>query len=312
MNLLNFVSQFPDESSCKAKWKEYRDKQGITCPKCGCKDHYWKSDKEKYECKRCKYRQSLRSNTVMHGSQLPFRYWFVAIHLLTSTKKSFSASELQRQLGHSTYNPIWAMLHKLRLAMGKRDAEYSLQEVIELDEGFFSTEIDEQEKGKPLKRGRGSQKKSKVLVMAESIPVEGETTKKGKPRKVGHIKMFVIDNLKSATIDPIVSANVDQGSIVDSDHSTSYTNFHSLVKEHRPQVIPKEEVGKMLPWVHIAISNAKRMLLDVFHDIRPEYLQSYLNEFCYMFNRRYFGERRFDRLMVAAVSYKNQFRYNIV
>ena len=42
------------------------------------------------------------SNTVMHGSQLPFHYWFVAIHLLTSTKKSFSASELQRQLGHST------------------------------------------------------------------------------------------------------------------------------------------------------------------------------------------------------------------
>jgi hypothetical protein len=56
----------------------------------------------------------------MHGSQLPFRYWFIAIHLLSSTKKTFSALELQRQLGHSTYNPKWAMLHKLRLAMGKR------------------------------------------------------------------------------------------------------------------------------------------------------------------------------------------------
>ena len=176
---------------------------------------------------------------------------------------------------------------------------------------FFSTEIAEHEKDKPLKRGRGSQKKTKVLVMAESIPVKGETTKKGKPRKVGHIKMFVIGDLKAGTIDPIVSANIDKESIVGSDHSTSYTNFHSLVKEHRPQVIPKEEVGKMLPWVHIAISNAKRMLLDVFHDIRPEYLQNYLNEFCYKFNRRYFGERRFERLMVAAVCYKNQFRYNI-
>ncbi|MDR0509649.1 MAG: IS1595 family transposase, partial [Rikenellaceae bacterium] len=35
------------------------------------------------------------------------------------------------------------------------------------------------------------------------------------------------------------------------------------------------------------------------------------NEFCYKFNRRYFGEYRFDWLMLAAVSYKNQFRYNI-
>lgn len=82
----------------------------------------------------------------MHGSQLPFRYWFIAIHLLTSTKKSFSASELQRQLGHSTYNPIWAMLHKLRRVMGLRDSQYKLKDIIELDDGFFSTEMEESEK----------------------------------------------------------------------------------------------------------------------------------------------------------------------
>lgn len=311
MNLLNFIAQYPDEASCKAKWKEFRDRQGVVCPKCGSTEHYWKSDKESYECKHCKYRQSLRSNTVMHGSQLPFRYWFIAIHLLTSTKKTFSALELKRQLGHSTYNPIWAMLHKLRLAMGKRDAEYALKDIIELDEGFFSTEMKEEEKTKPLKRGRGSQKKSKVLVMAESIPIEGETTKNGKTRKVGHIKMFVIDDLIASTIDSKVTKNVDKESVIDSDNSTSYTNLKNLVKKHRPKVIKKEDVGKVLPWVHIAISNAKRMFLNTFHDIQPEYLQSYLNEFCYMFNRRYFGEKKFDRLLIAGVSYKNEFRYNI-
>ena len=310
MNLLNFVSQYPDEASCRAKFKEYRDKQGVVCPKCGGTEHYWKRDKECYECKECGKRQSLRANTVMHGSQLPFRYWFIAIHLLTSTKKSFSASELQRQLGHKRYEPIWGMLHKLRSVMGKRDAQYTLSGVIELDEGFFSTETPGDEKDKPLKRGRGSQKKSKVLVMAESRPVEGETTRKGKPRQVGHLKMIVIDNLKSQTITPLVEENISGSSIVDSDDSTSYSKLKDVVKEHRPTVIPKEEVGKMLPWVHIAISNAKRMLLDVFHDIKPEYLQYYLNEYCYKFNRRYFGENLFDRLMIASVSYKNQFRYN--
>jgi len=312
MNLLNFSTLFPDEASCKAKWKEYRDKQGVICPRCHSEFHYWKKDKENYECKECGYRQSLKANTVMHGSQLPFRYWFVAIHLLTSTKKSFSASELQRQLGHSTYNPIWAMLHKLRQAMGARDARYQLREVVELDEGFFSTETPDEEKDKPLKRGHGSQKKSKVLVMAESIPVENSPIPKGgKPRKVRHIKMFVIEDLKSATIDAKVIETINSQSIIDSDNSTSYTNFKTLVSAHHPQVIPKNEVGKLLPWVHIAISNAKRMLLDIFHDIKPEYLQSYLNEFCYKFNRRYFGENLFDRLMIAAVTHKNQFRYNI-
>lgn len=310
MNLLNFVLQYPDETSCRKKFKEYRDSIGVVCPHCGSKEHYWKKDKEQYECKRCRKRQTLRSNTVMHGSQLPFRYWFIAIHLLTSTKKSFSAAELQRQLGHKRYEPIWAMLHKLREAMGKRDEKYSLSGVIELDEGFFSTETQDEDKDKPLKRGRGSQKKSNVLVMAESQPSDKKKTKKGKTRQVGHIKMMVINDLKSETITSLVKDNVLQQSTIDSDNSTSYVNLKDIVKEHHPQVIPKKEVGKILPWVHIAISNAKRMLLDIHHDIKPEYLQNYLNEFCYKFNRRYFGETLFDRLMITSVSYKNQFRYS--
>ena len=48
--------------------------------------------------------------------------------------------------------------------MGKRDGEYELSGVIELDEGFFTTIKTDEEKDKSLKRGRGSQKKSKVLV----------------------------------------------------------------------------------------------------------------------------------------------------
>jgi transposase-like protein/DNA-directed RNA polymerase subunit RPC12/RpoP len=295
---------------CKAQWKSYRDKEGVVCVRCGGTAHYWKSDKESYECKNCGYRQSLKANTVMHDSNLPFRYWFIAIHLLTSTKKSFSALELQRQLGHKRYEPIWYMLHKLRCAMGNRDQRYKLSGVIELDEGFFSTEITENEKDDPLKRGRGSQQKSKVLVMAESEPVKGKTTKKGKPRKVGHIKMMTISNLKSETIATLVQETVCSESIIDSDDSTSYVKLKNSVKEHHPQVIDKKEVGKVLPWVHIAISNAKRQLLAIYHHVKPEYLQSYLNEFCYKFNRRYYAENLFDRLIIASVNYKNEFREN--
>jgi len=72
------------------------------------------------------------------------------------------------------------MLHKLRLAMRKRDEPYKLSAQIESDEGFFSTEIAPDQKNKSLKRGRGSQKKSKVLVMAENqkIRLNGKQQKK--------------------------------------------------------------------------------------------------------------------------------------
>ena len=310
MRLIDFMNAFPDEASCKSKLKEYREKQGVVCPHCGSTQHYWKKDKQCFECKHCHYRQSLKANTVMHGSQLPLRYWFIAMHLLTSTKKSFSAAELKRQLGHKNYTPIWALLHKLRNAMGKRDSEYEICGMVELDEGFFSTEVPDDEKDKPLKRGKGSQKKSKVLVMAQTD--EGTPSKKSdKPTSVKYIKMFVIEDLKSETIDEKVKMYIDPNSTIKSDDSKSYTNFSTIVKEHIHQVIEPKQVGKVLPWVHIAIANAKRLLLDVYHDIRPEYLQNYLNEFCWKFNRRNFGDALFDRLMVAAVSYKNQFRYNI-
>jgi len=308
MNLLNFIGEFPDEASCKAKFKEYREQVGVVCPKCGCTEHYWKQDKDSYECKQCNYRQSLKANTVMHKSKLPFRYWFIAMHLLTSTKHSFSAKELQRQLSHKRYHPVWHMLHKLREAMGKRDGEYILAGRIELDEGYFSTEMPASEKEKSLKRGRGSQRKSKVLVMAESTIVE--PSKKGqKPRRVGYLKMKVIDDLKKETINEQVQKLASSVTEIDSDNSNSYVELKDFVPKHNAQVIPKEKVGAVLPWVHIAISNAKRLIINTYHDIKPEFLQKYLDEFCYKFNRRYYGEALFNRLLVTCVSYKNEFRY---
>lgn len=58
---------------------------------------------------------------------------------MTTIKKSISALELQGELGHKRYEPIWAMLHKIRLSMRHRDSRYELKEYIELDEGFFET-----------------------------------------------------------------------------------------------------------------------------------------------------------------------------
>ena len=308
MSLISFISEFPDEQSCKNKFKEYRDQAGVVCAKCNGTQHYWKSDKEQYECKKCKTRTTLKSGTVLHKSKLPYRYWFITMYLLTSTKKSFSAKEIQRQLGHKRYAPIWHMVHKLRKTMGTRDEEYVLAGRIELDEGYFSTEIPAEEKDKPLKRGRGSQKKSKVIVMAESEVVESPKPGK-KPRRVGYLKMKVIDDLTTETINKCVKELASDATEVDTDDSTSYTEIKNYIPNHNSQVIPKDKVGEILPWVHIAISNAKRQLLNTYHDIKPEYLQSYLDEFCYKFNRRYFGESLFNRLLFASVSYKNDFRY---
>ena len=44
--------------------------------------------------------------------------------------------------------PVWAMVHKLRRAMGNSDAKYTLEGMIEFDEGYFTVESSEVEKSK--------------------------------------------------------------------------------------------------------------------------------------------------------------------
>ena len=304
MKLLEFYNQYPDEKSCRVAFKEMREKEGIICKKCGNTTHYWKKNREEWECKKCRHQTRLRVGTVMESSKLPFHYWFIAMHLITSTKKSFSAKEVQRQLGHKRYEPIWAMLHKLRLVMGNRDAEYTLGDEVEFDEGFFETVSITRDMNEPLKRGRGSEKQTIVFVSAESKTVEDVnlSEKYNKKRKLGFVKMQVTESLKKKEVTKYASSIINKGSTLLTDGSNSFNDLYKYFN-HVPSVVAPQDASKALPWVHTAISNAKRLLLDIYHRIDDDFLQSYLNEFCFKLNRRYF-DNIFERLLIASVSYR--------
>jgi N-acetyl-anhydromuramyl-L-alanine amidase AmpD len=116
--------------------------------------------------------------------------------------------------------------------------------------------------------------------------------------------MGLLEDLRKETTNEQVERTMDEGSSATTDGGNNYNDLKENLTGHQAVVATvKEEASKILPWVHIAISNAKRLLLDVHHSIGREYLQSYLDEFCYKFNRRYF-DSVFDRLIIASVSCK--------
>jgi len=304
MNLLDFSTYFPDEESCKKHFKNQREQIGISCKKCSNTTHYWKNDKIAFECKKCGYRTALRSDTALENSHLSYLHWYQAILLLSATKKTFSAKEVQKQLRHNEYEPIWKMLHKIREAMGKRDNHYKLTEFIEIDEGFFETIGKENIKDSEKKRGRGSQKQAKVLVLIESMPVTEKLEKyKHKPNRiVGHVKMIIMEDLQADSINKEVESVVDKDTVVVSDAYKGYNKLEEILKQHQSiNTSQLKEVHKVLPWVHSAIGNAKKILQGIHHSNRKEYLQNYLDEFCYKYNRRYFGEKLFDRVLIACI-----------
>lgn len=300
MNIFSFTTHFSSEESCREHFKAERDKIGVKCKKCGHTEHFWIKSRWSYECKKCRSRTSLRSGTVMQGSNLPFLVWYKTMFLLTTTKKGFSSKEIQKQLGLKRYEPVWAMVHKLRKAMGSRDERYTLEGMIEMDEGYFTIESSEIEKAKG-KRGRGAAGKSNVAIMAESAQLEDIETGE-KSSQCRYFKAKVLDSHLADEINDTVKGNFDETSIVLTDDSTSYVDISKYVELHVAEKSSNELTKETLRWVHITISNAKRNLLGNYHKIKGKYLQLYLNEFIYKLNRRYFGDKLFDRLVIASIT----------
>ncbi len=216
--------------------------------------------------------------------------------LMTTTKKGFSTKEIQKQLGLKRYEPVWAMVHKLRKAMGNRDARYTLEGMIELDEGYFTIESSEIEQSKGV-RGRGAVGKQNVMIMAESTPLEDINTQK-KERQCRYFKAKVLDTHKASEVNETVEECLDEQSIVFTDQSTSYVDISDFVELHITEKSDEKTTKETLKWVHITISNAKRNLLGNYHKIKRKYLQLYLNEFVYKLNRRYFQDKLFVLLIL--------------
>ena len=295
MDILNFSKDFGTEDQCKIHYKVVREKEGIKCKKCECTKHYWIQSHWQWQCSQCSFRTTLKSGTIMEHSKMPFTKWYAVIAFMTFSKKGISATEMQRQLGHKWYLSIWRLMHKVREGMGKRDALYQLTDMVELDEGYFTVEVPDKTK---LKRGKGSQKQNNVVVMAESTRLENLATG-AKSTCCRYFKMKVLDGHDSSPINDAVKENVAEMSFVFSDKSKTYMNIADYVEAHVMEKSNKETTSLSLKWVHIAIGNARKNFLGVYHKMKGKYLQKYLDEFCYKLNRRYFGKRLFDRVTIA-------------
>lgn len=298
MNILKFNERFPDEESCVEYFKLKRMKEGVICKKCKGTEHYWLNTKCMFQCKGCSFRTSIKSGTVMECSNLSLRNWLMAITFISATKQGFSTLELKRQMGFSRYETIFRLYHKIRVFMGKRDDTYKLEDMVEYDEAYVA-KATKASKKKNLKKGRGTQQKALVATMAESTVLEDIT--KGKLTKsCRYFKMKKIDNLKAKTAEKLIKGLIDKAAVVQTDESTTYADFTDFIDVHVKEISTTEEGRFNLKWAHTAISNLKSDLRK-YRMVSEKFLQNYLDEFCYKLNRRYFGERLFDRLVIASI-----------
>jgi len=279
INFKEFCKRFADERACKNYLYNLRWPEGFSCPQCGCHEFSFVKSRGIFQCKQCRHQTSLTTGTVMHRTHLPLTIWFWAIYLTARDKRGISATLLAAELELS-YETAWYLLHRIRKAMSQRDRDYLLSGIVELDDTYFGAT----EQGG--KRGRGTSKTSIMVAISKND--------KGRPQ---YLKMQVIDNLKGVTIGTFAKANIAQGSTIQSDAYNSYRK--PLVKDYDHQYEVFDSNTDMLQWLHVVVGNAKAFLQGTYHGNCRDHLQSFLDEFCYRFNRRWFKDELFSRLLHA-------------
>jgi len=282
LSFFEFQERFRTEEDCFHHIHKLHWPDGFRCPKCGHTKAYFMKKRKVFQCANCRNQTSLTANTIFHKTRTPLRKWFWAVYLIGSDKRGCSAKRLSRLIDVS-YPTAWLMIHKVRKAMKDRDALYKLNQFIEMDDSFFG-------KKSAGKRGRGASNKSKVVVAVED-----------RGKHAGYETMQVVDHINSNNLSEFVYRSIEPYQTIKTDAYPSY-NVLDMAFDHQKEIVKAHEAMEKLPWVHILIGNAKSFIRGTYHGVSHKHLQSYLNEFCYRFNRRFFENQMTDRIFTACLN----------
>jgi len=214
---------------------------------------------------------------------LPLVKWFWAIYLTATDKGGISALRLSKHIGVS-WPTARQVLKKIRIAMADRDSVYRLHNLIEFDDAYVG--------GKRTgKRGRGAAGKKPILVAVED-----------EEDKAGFMAIEAVDVISKETVREFLQKNLKEGQTVRTDAFPAL-NPVSERHDHQKMVVPVEEASNWLPLVHVVIGNLKKFLNGTFHGVSTKYLQEYLDEFSYRFNRRFWEPELPLRLLNACLSH---------
>lgn len=284
MSLPAFLDRYGSEAQCRDALAQQRWPRGFRCAACGHGGHCPLNGRDVFQCNRCKHQTSLTRGTLFANTKLPLRTWFLAMYLLTQHKNGISALSLRRQLGVS-YNTAWLLKHKLMQAMVERDQDRRLSGRVQMDDAYWGGE---RHGGR---RGRGSPGKMPFVAAVQCSP-------EGHPMAM---RMDVVSGFRKNVLLAWAERALVPGTAVVSDGLGCFPAVVTAGCAHTAIAtgggVPSEP---LLAWVNTLLGNVKNALHGTYHALRPKYLQRYLSEFCYRFNRRFDLAALVPRLLHAA------------
>ena len=282
---------FTDENKAREALEASRWPDGPVCAHCGCQGKIAKLETKSvrpglYYCGDCGKQFSVTVGTVFERSHVPLTKWWLAVHLLSSSKKGMSAHELHRILG-VTYKTAWFMAHRIRVAMldTKPGPMGGFGVPLQTDETYIGRKDIARKQGeKPGKKGTGS----KMIVVA--LVSEGQA------------RTFHVANAKIKTVRKILRENARRMSELHTDESLIYGPIggefsrHKTVHHSAYEYVGPE--GQTVNACENYFSIFKRGMKGVYQHCSEKNLRRYLTEFDF----RYYARKITDaeRALLAA------------
>jgi transposase-like protein len=212
--------RFHDEEAARLWFEAARWSEGPVCPHCGSLKHYATKKAGRYRCgeKECRKDFTVMTKSVMERSHVPLTSWAQAFHLYASSKKGFTASQLERILG-CEYNTAWFIHHRIMEAMRRGGLDLP-----PMGGPGRPVEVDEAYHGKvetPRRRSRG--RIPKPTKGGKSGPADKRAIISLIDREAGQVRSFHVPAADAETVARIVRENVHKESRLHTDESRLYT-----------------------------------------------------------------------------------------
>lgn len=289
MSILN-RAHFHDEKAAFAYVESILWPRGPVCPHCGGMERAYALNGVRtkasvknpegverfglWKCGNCRCQFTVRKGTIFEESHLEMHKWLQAIHLVCSSKKGISAHQLHRVL-EVQYKTAWFLEHRIREAMRSGDLS-------PFGGGGGSVEVDEtfigNDPGAKKVRKANWVQKNKVLTLVD--------------RDSGAARSFVVDDLRVATVLPIVQANVSREARLLTDEASRYIPIgrrfadHQSVNHAADEYVRRDDRAIHTNTIEGYFSIFKKGMRSTYQHCSPKHLHRYLAEFDFRYTNR--------------------------
>lgn len=277
MNIFEVYKRFPDQKTCIKYLEKVRWGKKPICPYCGSKNTNALVAELRHHCNGCRKSFRVTVGTIYHRTHIPIQKWFLLTSLMLNAKKGLSSCQAARDIGIQQ-KTVWSMMHRIRRAM-ETDQAQLLKDVVEMDETYIGGKPrkgkDKDDDDKPASPGGRGTKKTPVVGMVE---------------RGGSVKTAVASKyeLKGKDLKKLLRKHVDlEETILVTDEYKGYLGMKNLIchlSVNHQKTFADGDVHTNTIESFWAI--LKRGMIGQFHKVSKKYLQNYLHEFEYMYNRR--------------------------